>query len=169
MLIIPILLNVSCSSIHYVRNTYISIFYYYFVIVDNLLSALFKYNTYPFTITESLSLRDADILYQMFIITIYHTTSLLPLCYHTIIMEEKRNNFIDNVRLSESTSFTHLLDGDDDTDNTGLDFKKHSPYYSEHDYLNIRFGKGKLGIMSLNCQSINTKFEEFRLFIDRIN
>ena len=84
-------------------------------------------------------------------------------------MEEKRNNFIDDVGLSESTSLTHLLDGDDETENTGLDFIKHSPYYSEHDYLNIRFGKGKLGIMSLNCQSINSKFEEFRLFIDRIN
>ena len=34
---------------------------------------------------------------------------------------------------------------------------------------NIRFGKGKLGIMSSNCQSINSKFEDFRLFIDRIN
>ena len=84
-------------------------------------------------------------------------------------MEEKRNNFIDDVGLLESTSLTHLLDGDDETENTGLDFIKHSPYYSEHDYLNIRFGKGKLGIMSLNCQSINSKFEEFRLFIDRIN
>ena len=84
-------------------------------------------------------------------------------------MEEKRNNSIDDVGLSESTSLTHLLDGDDETENTGLDFIKHSPYYSEHDYLNIRFGKGKLGIMSLNCQSINSKFEEFRLFIDRIN
>ena len=84
-------------------------------------------------------------------------------------MEEKRNNFIDDVGLPESTSLTHLLDGDDDTDNTGLDFIKHSPYYCEHDYLNIRFGKGKLGIMSLNCQSINSKFGEFRLFIDRIN
>ena len=42
-------------------------------------------------------------------------------------MEEKRNNFIDDVRLSESTSLTHLLDGDDETENTGLDFIKHSP------------------------------------------
>ena len=43
----------------------------------------------------------------------------------------------------------------------GLDIIKHSPYYSEHDYLNIRFGKGKLGIMSLNCQSINSKLTPF--------
>ena len=84
-------------------------------------------------------------------------------------MEEKRNNFIDDVGLSESTLPTHLLDGNDVTENTGLDFIKHFPYYSEYDYLNIRFGKGKLGIMSLNCQIINSKFEEFRLFIDPIN
>ena len=82
---------------------------------------------------------------------------------------EKSNNFIGDVGLSESTSFTHFLDGDDDTEITSLDFIKHSPYYFKHYYLNIRFGKGKLVIMSLNCQSSNSKFEEFRLFIDRIS
>ena len=57
------------------------------------------------------------------------TASMLPLCYHTILMAEKRNNFIDDVGLSESTSLTHdLLDGGNDADNTGLDFIKHSPY-----------------------------------------
>ena len=63
MLIIPILLNVSCTSIHhYVRKTYIGIFYYCFVIVDNLLSALFHDNTYPFTITVPQSFRDNEIV-----------------------------------------------------------------------------------------------------------
>ena len=84
ILIITILLNASCSSIHCVRNTHIGIFYYYLVIVDHLLSALFHNSTYRFTITVFLSLRDPEILYQMFIITtilhnIYVTIMLL---YH---------------------------------------------------------------------------------------
>ena len=44
----------------------------------------------------------------------------------------QRNNFIDNVDLSESTSLTHLLDRHaraNDIDETNV--IKHSPYYSE--------------------------------------
>ena len=40
-----------------------------------------------------------------------------------------RNNVIGDVVLSESISLTHLIDGADDMDNTGLDFIKHSSYY----------------------------------------
>ena len=84
ILIITILLNASCLSIHCVRNTYIGIFYYYFIIVDHLLSALFHNSTYPFTITVFLSLRDAEILYQMFIITmiLHNIYVTFMLSYH---------------------------------------------------------------------------------------
>ena len=47
----------------------------------------------------------------------------------------QRNNFIDNVDFSESTSLTHLLDRharDNDIDETNV--IKHSPYYSETVY-----------------------------------
>ena len=84
ILIITILFNASCSSIHCVRNTHIGIFYYYLVIVDHLLSALFHNSTYPFTITVFFSLRDAEILYQMFIITmiLHNIYVAIMLSYH---------------------------------------------------------------------------------------
>ena len=37
------------------------------------------------------------------------------------------------------------------------------------DFQRLQFGKGRLSIMSLNSQSINAKFDELRLFINRIN
>ena len=41
--------------------------------------------------------------------------------------------------------------------------------YSESDFHNLQFRKGNLSILSLNCQSINAKFDELQLFMDRIN
>ena len=79
------------------------------------------------------------------------------------------NRFIDDKGLSESTSLTHLLSDDDSSDTIDMNIIKHSPYYSESDFHNLQFRKGSLSILSLNCQSINAKFDELQLFMDRIN
>ena len=79
------------------------------------------------------------------------------------------NRFIDDIGLSESTSLTHLLSDDDSSDTLDINIIKHSPYYSESDFHNLQFMKGNFSILSLNCQSINAKFDELQLFMDRIN
>ena len=45
----------------------------------------------------------------------------------------------------------------------------HSPYFTQSDFHKLHSHKGNLNVMSLNCQSIHAKFDEFRLFISRIN
>ena len=67
------------------------------------------------------------------------------------------------------TSLTHLLNNDNNTDTGDIKLIKHSPYFSETDFQRLQFGKGRLRIMSLNSQSINAKFDELRLFKNRIN
>ena len=79
------------------------------------------------------------------------------------------NRFIDDKGLSESTSLTHLLIDDDSSDTLDINIIKHSPYYSESDFHNLQFRQGNFSIFSLNCQSINAKFDELQLFMDRIN
>ena len=79
------------------------------------------------------------------------------------------NRFIDDKGLSESTSLTHILSDDDSSDAIDINIIKHSPYYSESDFHILRFRKGSLSILSLNCQSINAKFDELQLFMDGIN
>ena len=44
-----------------------------------------------------------------------------------------------------------------------------SSYFSETDFQRLQFGKGRLSIMILNSPNINAKFDELRLFINRIN
>ena len=82
----------------------------------------------------------------------------------------QRNNFIDNVDLTESTSLTHLLDRharDNDIDET--DVIKHSPYYSETQFIDLLSQRAGLCILDLNVQNIFTKFDELESFVHRAN
>ena len=79
------------------------------------------------------------------------------------------NKFIDNVDLSESTSLTHLLDRharDNDIDKTNV--IKHSPYYSETQFIDLS-QKAGLCMLDLNVQNIFTKFDELESFVHRAN
>ena len=69
------------------------------------------------------------------------------------------NRFIDGDGLTEFTSLTQLLNGDNDSDTCDIELLKHLPYCSETDFQNLQTRKGRLSIMSLNCQSINAKFD----------
>lgn len=81
-----------------------------------------------------------------------------------------KNLFIDDVGLTESTSLTHLLDKLDRDDNIYEEHLiKHSPYYSENKFTNLLSTKSGLCIINLNIQNIFTKFDEFSIFVDRIN
>ena len=83
--------------------------------------------------------------------------------------DNNRNAFIDNGGLSKSTSLTHLLNENGNMDSDNIEVIEHSPYYSEADFQNVLKLNNILSIMSLNCQSINVKFDKVQLFIDRIN
>ena len=83
--------------------------------------------------------------------------------------DNNRNAFIDNGGLSKSTSLTHLLNKNDNMDSDNIEVIEHSPYYSEADFQNVLKLNNTFIIMSLNCQSINAKFDKIQLFNDRIN
>ena len=54
-------------------------------------------------------------------------------------------------------------------DSDNIEVIEHSPYYSEADFQNALKLNNTLSLISLNCQSINAKFDEVQLFTDRIN
>ena len=52
----------------------------------------------------------------------------------------KRNEYIDDDNLSELSSLTHLLDNDDgDNDTNDTHTIKHSPFFNENQFINLRF------------------------------
>ena len=83
--------------------------------------------------------------------------------------DNNRNAFIDDGGLSKSTSLTHLLNENENMDSDNIEVIEHSPYYSDADFQSLLKLNNTLSIMSLNSQSINAKFNEIQLFIDRIN
>ena len=54
-------------------------------------------------------------------------------------------------------------------DSDNIKVIEHSPYYSNTDLQNLLKLNNTLSVMSLNCPSINAKFDKVQLFIDRIN
>ena len=83
----------------------------------------------------------------------------------TILMTQ-RNQFINDAGLSASSSLTHLLQGHNNGTSDEYEWIRHSPYYSESQFKNIKNG---LLILSLNIQNVFTKFDQFSLFIERVN
>ena len=71
--------------------------------------------------------------------------------------------------LSDRTSLIHLLDKNDSEDNNEAHVIKHSPYYGETDFSKLLLYKAGFNIRSLNIQSVNAKFDEFQLFVNRMN
>ena len=47
----------------------------------------------------------------------------------------KRNQFIDDDNLSELSSLTHLLERNDNDDNEETPILKHSPFYTENQFI----------------------------------
>ena len=75
------------------------------------------------------------------------------------------NNFVDNMDLNISNSFTHMLDTESSDE---LNVIRCSPYITDDLLLqsmeNRKYG---LNILSLNCQSLHAKFDYIRLLIDK--
>ena len=80
-------------------------------------------------------------------------------------MANQVNNFVDNVHLNISNSFTHILDAEN---NDELNIIRCSPYISDDLVIQSRENcKNGLSIVSLNCQSLHAKSNYIRLLIDK--
>ena len=80
------------------------------------------------------------------------------------------NLFIHDTGLNEENSLMHLLDviSPDEEDEAIL--FEHSKYFDDLSFKNTLCKQnGKISILSLNCQSINAKFDKLNFFINYIN
>ena len=80
------------------------------------------------------------------------------------------NPFIHDTGLNEENSLMHLLDviSPDEEDEAIL--LEHSKYFDDLSFKNTLWKQnGKISVLSLNCQSINAKFDKLNFFIDYIN
>ena len=77
--------------------------------------------------------------------------------------------FLDDVNLSKDNSLTHLLNNERSIDDEeDISVIKHSSYHTVTDLENIKLAVGSLNIMSLNCQSINAKFNELQIIVENL-
>ena len=77
--------------------------------------------------------------------------------------------FLDDVNLSKDNSLTHLLNNEGSIDDEeDISVIKHSSYHTITDFENIKLAVGSLNIMSLNCQSINAKFNELQIIVENL-
>ena len=80
-------------------------------------------------------------------------------------MADSINNFVDNLQLNALNSLTHLLNTED-TDE--LNIIRHSPYMSDDELIQSRLHyTNGLSILSLNCQSLQAKFDYIKVLIDK--
>ena len=68
-----------------------------------------------------------------------------------------------------SNSLTHLLNECITATDDKFDLIKHSRFYSEQQFTDLDSRRGGLSIISLNIRSINVKYTEFKLLIERLN
>ena len=80
-------------------------------------------------------------------------------------MADNINKFVDNLQLNSLNSLTHLLNTED-TDE--LNVIRHSPYISDDELIQSRLhNTNGLSILSLNCQSLQAKFDYIKELIDK--
>ena len=80
------------------------------------------------------------------------------------------NPFIHDTGLNEENSLMHLLDVISPVEEDEAILLEHSKYFDDVSFKHTLCKQnGKISILSLNCQSINAKFEKLYFFIDYIN
>ena len=162
--LVYLLLLYSSLSFTIVRSSlvFLSTIHYFVIIVNHVLRHKLYYDITILT----CSLSQLHIIVSTPFINKYRNNIYLD--NNPTAMENKRNRFIDDDGFSESSSLTHLLNGDDHEDCGDMEMITHSPYFTESDFHKLHSHKGNLNTEYL-CQSIHAKFDEFRLFISRIN
>ena len=90
---------------------------------------------------------------------------------HTMFMDSPNNSkheFVNNVGLNQTNSLEHLLNYENmEEEITNLKLSSYIDIVSLREALGS--AKSALSILSFNAQSINAKFDEFRIAIDQIN
>ena len=79
-------------------------------------------------------------------------------------MTEVINTFLDNEILTDQTSLTHLLDFDEESDNS-INSIGPSLYYTMTNFIN-KIDTDTCTIMHMNCQSLNAKFSNIKVMLD---
>ena len=80
------------------------------------------------------------------------------------------NAFIHNTGLNKENSLTHLLDAISPDMENEVDLVQSSKYYDDESFkIELNSINNRLCILSLNCQSINAKYEKLKLFLDDVN
>ena len=80
------------------------------------------------------------------------------------------NPFIHNIGLNEENSLSHLLDHISPEIEHETTLIEHSKYYNDVEFKNVlQNTNSKISMLSLNCQSINAKFDKLKLFLAHVN
>ena len=81
-------------------------------------------------------------------------------------MANNTNQFMDDMHLNISNSFTYLLDIEK---NEELNVIRHSSYLSDDELIESRMNyMTAMHILNMNCQSLHAKFDYVRLLIDKL-
>ena len=87
------------------------------------------------------------------------------LTVQSILIANNINQFMDDMHLNISNSFTHLLDI---KSNEELNVIRHSPYSSDDELIESRMSyRTSMNILSMKCQSLHAKFDYVRLLIEK--
>ena len=85
-------------------------------------------------------------------------------------MIDINKNFVNNTDLNEENSLAHLIEKLDTINEGEVNPIQCSNYYSNEKFMGThRQIDGKLSILNLSCQSINSKFDQINLFLEGIN
>ena len=80
------------------------------------------------------------------------------------------NSLIHNTGLNKENSLTHLLDAICPDMENEVELVQSSKYYDDENFkFELNSINNRLCILSLNCQSINAKYEKLKLFLDAVN
>ena len=75
-----------------------------------------------------------------------------------------------NIDLNEGNSLPHLIEQMNPNCEGELNPIEHSNYFSNEEFMKTHLQtNGKLTILNLNCQCINSKFDKIKLFLECIN
>ena len=96
---------------------------------------------------------------------------LLISCGLCILVTFTSNNkFIHNTGLNENNYLSHLLDTISPDMEDESNIIEQSKYYDDADFKDaLQQYNGNVSILSLNCQSINAKYDKVKLFLDDVN
>ena len=85
-------------------------------------------------------------------------------------MINTNRNFVNNMDLNEGNSLPHLIEQMDPNCEGELNPIEHSNYFGNEEFMKSHHQiNGKLSILNLNCQCINSKFDKIKLFLACIN